>query len=322
MTLRLPADSAPPARFGSFRLDASPGYSRDMRQLQPHSTHSMLLRTGNPTLSFGYGSRVLRLDADIMFGEKMTRTETSLLVAVLAASGIAAIAADYSDFTGLSEEKKDRLVWELHERREWGLPEQKPICRDLLANQGYRFANAIAWTTDAIDLAEKQGWTDLKPLVAKIYEAPRNIWVYERAFRCLRNQEAKPVSSNVVEDAEALRRAGAYRPTVTDKELDKVKERLTENSDKEAVLVFALGVAGWHAGKGGTERGRLAAIEVLRQLPRDDVANRVRQLHRDCEGYMRPEIEWVAQRLNVELGNDTPNQTPEGTARKLAAHQR
>jgi hypothetical protein len=224
---------------------------------------------------------------------------------VLAATAIATVAAEYSDFAALSAENKDRLVWELHERHEWGLPEQKPICRDLLENQGYRFANAIAWTTDAVDLAEKQGWTDLKPLISKIYDAPWNIWLYERAFRYLRNQDGKPVSSNLVEDAETLRRAGWHNSTVTDDELAKAKERLSQNTDKEALLVYTLYVACWHAGKGGTDRGRLAAVEILRSHPREDVANRLSQLHRDCEGYMRPEIKWVAKRLNLEI--DTPN---------------
>ena len=229
-------------------------------------------------------------------------------MAALTASAIAAASADYSDFAALSEEKKDRLVWELHERHEWGSPDQKPICRDLLANQGYRFANAIAWTTDAIDLAEKQGWSDLNPLISKIYQSPRNIWLYERAFRHVRSQDGRPVSSNLVEEVETLRRAGYYRSTVTDEQLANAKQRLMQNSDKEAVLVYTLGVACWHAGKGGTDRGRQAAVEILLGLRREDVVGRLRQLHRDGENYMRHEIEWVMKHLSADIGNNTPNQ--------------
>ena len=103
----------------------------------------------------------------------MNRHETALLIFVLSvATVMAAVAANYTAFAAQSEVKKDKVIWDLHERREWGLPEQKPVCRDVLANQGYHFANAIAWTTDAIDLTEKQNWNDLNPLITKIYAAP------------------------------------------------------------------------------------------------------------------------------------------------------
>lgn len=237
------------------------------------------------------------------FGDKM-KTEITTILAGCAflATVIASVAADYSDFPALSDAQKDRIVWELHERHEWGLPDQKTICRDVLANQGYRFANATAWTTHAIDLTERKGWTDLNPLVSKIYEAPRNIWMYERAFQYLRRQSGNPVSSNLVEDAETLRQAGRNPVTVTDQQLAQAKERLTKNQDSEAVLVYAIGVAGWHAGKGGTDRGRQAAVEILRGLRREDVVSRLRQLHQDCENYMQPELEWVAMQLTIELG--------------------
>ena len=77
-------------------------------------------------------------------------------------------------------------------------------------------------------------------------------------------------------------------------------------------------MAGWHAGKGGTDRGRQGAAEALRGLRREDVLGRLRQLHRDCEDYMRPEIEWVAKYMNLYLRNEEPNQVLEDTARKLA----
>lgn len=228
-----------------------------------------------------------------------------LLLSLTVFRGTLALASDYSEFAALSDAKKDKIVSELHDRDEWGLPEHKPICCDVLKNQGYPFLNAIAWTIAAIDLAQEQNWTDLDPFITRIYGSPRNIWVYERAFRYLRDRAGKPVSSNLVRDVESLRKAGFYRSTISDERLSKAKEALAQNPDREAVLVYVLGVAAWHAGKGGTDRGRLAAVEILQQLPHGDVASRLRQLHRDCEGYMRPEIEWVTGRLGVQLGRNT-----------------
>jgi hypothetical protein len=47
------------------------------------------------------------------------------------------LAEDYSGYAALPEIERDRIVWDLHEHDEWGLPEQKPICRDLLGTQGH-----------------------------------------------------------------------------------------------------------------------------------------------------------------------------------------
>jgi hypothetical protein len=222
--------------------------------------------------------------------------------------GIAGLATDYSHFAELPEKEKDRIVWELHDQHQWGMAEQKPICRDVLANQGYRSANSIAWTTDAIDLAEKQGWNEMNPLIRKVYEAPRNIWVYERAFRYLRRQAGKAVPSVVVKDAETIEAAGFFRSEVTDAQLTVAKNHLERYPDKEVVLVYAIKIACWHAGKGGTERGRKAAAEVLRGLDPEHVIDRLRHLHRDCQDYMRPEIEWVAKYLSLSLQNAASKQ--------------
>ncbi len=207
----------------------------------------------------------------------------------------------YSGFAALPETTKDRIVWELDERHEWGLPEQEPICRDLLIHQGYSFANSIAWTIAAIDLAGKQQWKDLSPLITRIYERPRNIWVYERAFRYLRSQAGKPVSAKLIADMETLRAAGFYESDVSDSQLSAAKGRLATETDKDAVLVYAVKVAGWHAGKGGSDRGREAAGDVLKSLDREVVVKRIRQLHEDGDELSRSEIEWVAEYLHVDM---------------------
>jgi hypothetical protein len=201
------------------------------------------------------------------------------------------LAADYARFAALPEIEKDRIVWNLHEQHQWGLPEQEPVCRDLLATQGYSIANAIAWTCNAIDLAEKQGWKDLTPLISRIYERPKNTWVYERAFRYLRAQGGKPVSTNLIAAADTLEAAGRYRTAVSDEQLSAVKERLLQEPDKEAVMVYTLKVAGWHSGKGGTERGRKAAADILKRLDHDTVVQRIRNLRQ----------EWVASYLGISL---------------------
>jgi hypothetical protein len=208
-------------------------------------------------------------------------------------------ASGYAGFEQLSEEQRDCMVWQLHEDKQWGQADQKLICRDLLATQGHSFANAIAWTCDAIDLAEKQGWNDLDPLIARIYERPRNIWVYERAFRYLRSQAGRPVPASVIAEAEILKRAADWRSQVTDAQLASAKGQLMKEPDREAVLVYSIGIAGWNSGKGGNDRGREAAVEVLKTLDRDTVARRLRQLRQDCSDYMRDEIEWAAARLGV-----------------------
>jgi hypothetical protein len=236
------------------------------------------------------------------------KTRTLILLAVgLLTAGLAVTIQltreDYSGYAARSEIERDRIVWNLHEHHRWGSPEQKPVCRDLLQWQGYSFANAPSWTIDAIDLAEKQGWKDLSPLISKLYERPMYLGVYERAFRYLRGQEGKPVSTNIIAAADTLRAAGYWRSSVSDTQLSAAQEGLLREADKEAVLVYAIEAAILHAGKGGTERGRSAAADVLKGLDRDAVAQRLRQLRQDCPGFMRDEIEWVGKYLSISLGD-------------------
>jgi hypothetical protein len=222
---------------------------------------------------------------------------------------------NYAGFTTLPEGQRDAIVWELQAppHNWWGLPEQKSICRDLLATQGYSsFANnASSWTFEAIDFAEKQGWKDLTPLIAKIYERPINIWMFARAFRYLRGQSGKSVSTNVISSFQVLRDAGNYQSSVSDKELSAAKERLLKEPDKEALLVYALDIAGWNSGKGGSQRGREAAADVLKSLDHNKVTQRLRQLRQDAspkgwEELFQPECDWIAQYLGIPLERIKP----------------
>lgn len=231
----------------------------------------------------------------------------SLLLGALGmVGGFAVHAADYAGFASFPTEKKLKIVWDLHDHNAWGKPEQKPICRDLLENQSYRCSNSIAYTSSAIDLAEKEGWTDLKPLIVMIYKTPHDYWVLERAFRYLRGAEGKPDPVEVIHCSNILEAAGVHRSKVTDEQLTVAARQLAQNSDREAVLVYTLKVAGWPAGKGGSERGRLAAVEVLRSLPREEVLNRLVQLYRDSSDLVRREVLWVADEMKIDVGARAP----------------
>jgi hypothetical protein len=233
------------------------------------------------------------------------RTLVFFIPVLLAALYIPAWGAeDYANFAALPEKQKGKIVWDLFDKNQFGKPEHKPICRDLLATQGkYAYANATGFTSSAIALAEKQGWNDLRELVATIYRNPTSIWLYEASFHCLRAFSGKPVPSDIRAATDKLRLSGAYQSTITEKELAAAQQRLLTEPDKEMVLVYALYAAGWHPGKGGTERGRKAAADILKTLPQDRVRSRLKNLrdHFDKE-VNRPEIEWVNHYLYPKSG--------------------
>ncbi len=223
--------------------------------------------------------------------------ETRALIRKMRANG-------YADFPSLGEEQKDMVVWILHEDKEWGQPDQKVICRDLLANQGYSYANATAWTHDALDLAKTQDWKDSRPLILGIYEHPRNIWNYEATFLFLRNEAGRSVSTNLIADVQTVSMAGRYESKVTEAELSAAKKRLIADSDKEAVLVYCIYVACSFPGKGGTDRGRKGAIDILRNLDREVVVQRIQQFLKDCQDFGLNEFKHLARELDVDLKAD------------------
>ena len=208
---------------------------------------------------------------------------------------------DYADFSSLTEKQKDDVFSQLYEDKEWGQQNHKAICREFLAAQGHSFAKISIGTFCAIDLAEKQGWKDLTPLIANIYERPKDVWIYQRAFQYLRIEAGKPISTNIVASANIIQRAGAWNSKATDEQLLAAKESLLKESDKEAVLVYMIEIAGSQSGKGATDRGGKVAIDVLRGLDREAVVQRIRQLQKDSRNRMyRGEIEKVAKSLGVD----------------------
>jgi len=214
-----------------------------------------------------------------------------------------AVVDRFAGFSKLPERDRDMIVWELNAHGIEHRPEQKTIARDLLAEQGYRSANNnIAWTSAAIDDAEKQGWKDLTPLVTGIYERPRNIWNYERAFRYLRSTSGHPLATSFNKAVMVLHEAGYYRSAVTDSALERATTELLKSEDKEAVLVYGLYESIQWPSKGGSDRGRKAAVEVLQGLNRATVTQKLRQFHQafDDENEKR-ELNWLANQLGIPL---------------------
>ncbi len=218
-------------------------------------------------------------------------------------------AGRYDHFANLSDEEKDRVVWQLHEDGTWGRPDQKPICRDLLEHQGYSSPNDTAWTTGAIDVAETRQWTDLKDLVTAISQRPKNIWILERAFRYLRRQEGKDIPASIETAVQTIAAAGQHESPVTDRQLAAAIAILEAAPDQDASAVYLLRIACWHAGKGGSDRGRLAAVEVLRKLTSDLVLPRLQQLRLNGPRLNRVEVEWVMTQLGIPI--DPSSKGPE-----------
>lgn len=203
--------------------------------------------------------------------------------------------ARYDDFGRLPDKKKERIVLKLYNTGELGKPEHKPIIKDILTTQAlYAHANAALYTVLAMDLAERHKWTDLTPLVEGIYQRPRSLALYERAFLWLRG---KPPGGGLLSAADALIRSGFHQTKVTDDAVAGAKGRLLEDADKEAVLVLAFKVALSGAGKGGTDKGRRAGIEILRSLDASKVRERISQFKRDFEGSGGRELEQLDRQL-------------------------
>ena len=200
-------------------------------------------------------------------------------------------AADYGSFAQLPDPEKEKIVWDLHDKREFGKPEHKPICRELIATQGkFTNANATSSTIGAFEAAQKHGWKDLDQLVKAVYEKPRNIWLYESSFRCLRALSGNPVPAKAVAAAQTLLKSGWYESPVSDKDLAIAKKELIGQEDKEVTLVCALYVVCQHSGMGGTERGRDAAREVLSTLPRRRVRATLEVFRESFDPLWRPLI--------------------------------
>ena len=223
---------------------------------------------------------------------------------------------NYDTFSEWPDGRKEVWILQLHRDKKWGLAEHKPLCKDILATQAAYSANAAAWITDAIDLAEKQRWTDLKPLIQRIYQQPQNIPAYERAFRYLRKQEGKEVSVKLIDAANILATSSRSKNKVTAGQIEKAKERLLREPDKEALLVYGILAVGQNTGQAGNAKVHKIAANLLEQLDRSTVTARLQQLYRDADNdCAMSEIEWIAKLLRVSL--DARSKNIVAIARKL-----
>ena len=207
-------------------------------------------------------------------------------------------ARSFDRFEKLSAKKKEKLVWDLHESQQFGKPEHKPICRDLLAAQGsYAHANGPAWTLECIDLAEKHEWTDLKPMIEAVYAHPRDAWLYERSFRYIRASAGKLAPDDFLQAVKTIETSAAYRSSSADAVVNDAKARLRREPDKELAMVYAFRLALSSPGKGGADRARNAGVELLKALDPLRVRPRLRQFQKDFDPAYQPDLSAIAAEL-------------------------
>lgn len=159
-------------------------------------------------------------------------------------------------------------------------------------------------------MAAQQGWTEFRPLVAAIYREPTNVWVFERAFRCLRAFDGVPVSRDLIAAARALKESGYCGSPITKKELGRATKKLLGGRDREAALVYALYVTCTPLGKGETNRGRRAAVDILRTFPPSRVRPILRVFGENFPEFLQGPVKsvqaqlesaWTKQRLGWGL---------------------
>lgn len=239
-------------------------------------------------------------------------TEGNVLVRTAHANGSGNAAAS-SSFARLSQEAKLKFLAELHENPQWVTsPDRKDICRFIIETTANPNGQGLPYILEAIDLTEAEGWSDLAPFIEQIFERPRTPGSMERAFLYVRARNGKPVSPSIKAEAKVLEEAGGYRSTVTDERLYTAKQALMQESDKEAVLVYALLTGMDSPGKGGNNRGRFAAVDVLKALDRNIVEVRLRQLRQTFDSYLESRCEWLAQHLGISLDTSPRNRKIEG----------
>ena len=234
-------------------------------------------------------------------------TKIIIIVLVILSYGKVVIAEgiiDYSNFSSLPDEQKGKIIWDLFDKQEFGKTEHKPICHVLLLTQGkFTYANATAFTSAAINLTEQQGWKDFDNLILNIYQYPSDIWLYKRAFLYLKKQSRETVPNNFAKASEILYQSGTYSNIVSDQELENAKQILFNYPDKEMVLVYVLETACRHAGKGGTDRGRIEAIDILKALNQNMVCTRLKSFnfHPINKNLYKQELDWVADKLGLSI---------------------
>lgn len=201
------------------------------------------------------------------------------------------MAADHSRFHDLSATDQGKIIWGLHENKEWDKPEQKPIVEVILATQMPGEANFISYVDDAIAMTEKYGWKEFYPLIQAIHDQPHCPYVNQRAFLSIRFAKGSFVPTEIVADAKVLGDAGYYQTTITDERLQGAVARLVEQPDHEALVTYLLTVVVEPSGKGGTDRGHFAAWTVLNSEPPDLVKRELDKARRSYNQFYQEELQ-------------------------------
>ena len=218
------------------------------------------------------------------------------LLCLSAACATGKAPAGYEGFARLSTNKKARLLRHLFKNMEFGRPEHKPLCRDLLAARGaYAGADATAWTLACLDLAEKEGWTDLSPFIEAIYARPRSLATYEASFRCLRALSGRLVPDDFLAAVRTVEEDAAGDDRNAKARLATATDRLLRETDKELLTAYAFRLALWDGPTPGRVR-RLGAA-LLASLEQVRVRERLRRFQEDFDPARAPDLSRLAAEL-------------------------
>ena len=175
----------------------------------------------------------------------------------------------------------------------------KPICLDVLTSQALDNPNFISYVSNAIQLAEDNDWPEAKPLIQQIYQHPGSVFVYQRAFFYLHGLKEEELADDFI-DAWMTIASSAYKENkITEEALEQAKQRLINEQDKELVLVYTLIAACLTEGRGASNRGQLAALDVLKTLDRAMVKSRLLSFKRDNLVEVEA-LDWLARQLGFK----------------------
>ncbi|MFA5100918.1 MAG: hypothetical protein WC547_08560 [Candidatus Omnitrophota bacterium] len=211
-------------------------------------------------------------------------------------------AMDAVDFATLTDEEKNDIVTGLFQRQEFDRPQNRAICRELLQTQGrFSFANGALFTEAAIDLVEKQAWFEYDALIAEIYKFPSDPRLYKRAFLYLRTRAAKSVPVDFIGAWDTIEDSCVDKTKVDEKTLEKACQRISGDTDKEMVLVYALSAAASGGTLEPTDRCQWIAIDILKALDRRLVVSRLKsfQPHPDTARSISQVLDRIRDSLSV-----------------------
>ena len=227
----------------------------------------------------------------------------------------------------LRDAEKGRIVWRLHDDRNWGRPDQKPFVRRRAEEPG-RLRRQHHRLDDGRDRPGGKGRLGgFGPVGPRSLPPPaKRLGFNGHALRALRQREHRPIGPQLVAADRALKH-GRSQSDVTDKgEPRRGPGGLPKPSRTRRRYGSVVKVACTHPGRAGSDRGRLAAVEALKELDNRAVNDRIVQLWRDSGDPQKAEVRWAAEHLGVELpaageepGHSTFRRRGDGKARRRLA---